>query len=93
MLISIIIVPPLVVNLKALEIKITAKVGTGDKLFGSVSNGDLAEALAKHSVSLDKKFITVQGGLIKRTGKYDSKIRFHRDVVVDFSFEVVAEAN
>ncbi|MDG1063851.1 MAG: 50S ribosomal protein L9 [Flavobacteriaceae bacterium] len=79
-------------KLNGLEVKITAKTGEGDKLFGSVSNGDLAEALAKHSVSLDKKFITVQGGLIKRTGKYDSKIRFHRDVVVDFSFEVVAEA-
>jgi len=80
-------------KLNGLEVKISAKTGEGDKLFGSVSNGDLAEALAKHSVSLDKKFITVQGGLIKRTGKYDSKIRFHRDVVVDFSFEVVAEAN
>jgi large subunit ribosomal protein L9 len=79
-------------KLNGLEVKISAKTGEGDKLFGSVSNGDLAEALAKHSVSLDKKFITVQGGLIKRTGKYDSKIRFHRDVVVDFSFEVVAEA-
>jgi large subunit ribosomal protein L9 len=48
--------------------------------------------LAKNGVSLDKKFISVQGGLIKRTGKYDAKIRFHRDVVVDFSFEVIGEA-
>jgi len=79
-------------KLNGLEVKITAKTGEGDKLFGSVSNGDLSKELAKNGVSLDKKFISVQGGLIKRTGKYDAKIRFHRDVVVDFSFEVIGEA-
>ena len=79
-------------KLNGLEVKITAKTGEGDKLFGSVSNGDLSEELAKNGVSLDKKFISVQGGLIKRTGKYDAKIRFHRDVVADFSFEVIGEA-
>jgi len=79
-------------KLNGLEIKIAAKVGEGDKLFGSVSNADLAEALAANKINLDKKFITVQGGLVKRLGKYDTKIRFHRDVIADFSFDVVAEA-
>lgn len=79
-------------KLNGLEIKIVAKTGEGDKLFGSVSNADLAAALGKEGVELDKKFIIVAGGLIKRTGKYDAKIRFHRDVIVDFSFDVVAEA-
>lgn len=79
-------------KLNGLEIKITAKTGEGDKLFGSVSNADLATALSKEGVEIEKKFITIAGGLIKRTGKYDAKIRFHRDVVTDFSFDVVAEA-
>lgn len=79
-------------KLNGLEVKITAKTGEGDKLFGSVSNADLAEALAKEGVVLDKKYIVVAGGLIKRTGKYDAKIRFHRDVIADFSFDVIAEA-
>jgi len=79
-------------KLNGLEIKITAKAGEGDKLFGSVSNADLAEALAKEGVEIEKKYISIAGGLIKRTGKYDAKIRFHRDVVTDFSFDVVAEA-
>lgn len=79
-------------KLNGLEIKITAKTGEGDKLFGSVSNADLATALSKEGVEIDKKFITIAGGLIKRTGKYDAKIRFHRDVVADFSFDVIAEA-
>ena len=45
--------------LKALELKITAKTGAGDKLFGSVTNGDLAEALAKDGHAIDKKFISI----------------------------------
>jgi large subunit ribosomal protein L9 len=79
-------------KLNGVAIKITAKVGEGDKLFGSVSNANVAEALAANNVNLDKKFISVQGGLIKRVGKYEAKIRFHRDVITDLSFEVVAEA-
>jgi len=78
-------------KLNGLEIKITSKTGEGDKLFGSVSNANLAEALGKEDVTIDKKFITIAGGLIKRTGQYDAKIRFHRDVISNFSFEVVAE--
>ncbi|MFI2742421.1 50S ribosomal protein L9 [Zhouia sp. PK063] len=77
--------------LKAVEIKISAKAGAGDKLFGSVNNADLAEALAKQEVNIDKKFININGGNIKRAGKYNAVIRFHRDVVVDFPFEVVGE--
>jgi len=79
-------------KLNDLELKITAKTGEGDKLFGSVSNANLAEALEKEGIILEKKFITIAGGIIKRTGKYDAKIRFHREVVADLSFDVVAEA-
>lgn len=60
-------------------------------MFGSVSNANLTEALATEGHELEKKFITIAGGLIKRLGKYDAKIRLHRDVVVDLSFEVVEE--
>ncbi|MGJ8666240.1 MAG: 50S ribosomal protein L9 [Patiriisocius sp.] len=74
------------------EFKITAKTGEGDKLFGSVTNGDLAEALAKEGIEIEKKFISVAGGTIKRAGQYDASIRFHREVVSNFTFDVVAEA-
>lgn len=79
-------------KLNGLDIKITAKTGEGDKLFGSVSNADLADALDKAGVSIDKKFIAIAGGIVKRAGQYDSTIRFHRDVISNFAFEVVAEA-
>jgi len=76
--------------LKALEIKISAKVGTGDKLFGSVNNIDLAASLDKSGHSIDKKFINVTGGNVKRLGKYNAVIRLHRDVAVDLPFEIIA---
>ena len=76
--------------LKALEIKIAAKVGSGDKLFGSVNNIDLAAAIEKEGHSIDKKFINVTGGNVKRLGKYNAVIRLHRDVAVDFPFEIIA---
>ena len=76
--------------LKALEIKISAKVGSGDKLFGSVNNIDLAAAIEKEGHSIDKKFINVTGGNVKRLGKYNAIIRLHRDVEVDFPFEIIA---
>ncbi|MEE9407406.1 MAG: 50S ribosomal protein L9 [Polaribacter sp.] len=76
---------------KGYEIKITSKVGSGDKLFGSVNNIDLAAALAKAGTELDKKFIKVVGGSVKRLGKYEAAVRLHRAVVVDITFEVIAE--
>ena len=79
-------------SLKGLELKIPAKTGAGDKLFGSVTTNDLAAALEKEGQTIDKKFISIQGGSVKRTGPYNAQIRLHRDVVVDFPFEVVAEA-
>ena len=77
--------------LKELEVKITAKAGAGDKLFGSVSNIDLAAALEKEGHEIDRKFISIKGGTIKRTGPYDAQIRLHREVIIEFPFEVVAE--
>ena len=75
-------------KLKALEIKITAKAG-GEKLFGSISNIDIAAALENAGHSVDRKFIT--SGLVKRTGKYTATVRLHRDVVVELPYEIVAE--
>jgi large subunit ribosomal protein L9 len=79
-------------KLNGLEIRIAAKAGEGDKLFGSVTNADLASALEKEGVSIDKKYIAIAGGSIKRTGQYEATIRFHRDVISNFTFDVIAEA-
>ena len=77
--------------IKGLEIKITSKVGTGDKLFGSVNNADVAAAFAKAGTEIDRKFIKVVGGSVKRLGKYNASVRLHRAVVAEIIFEVIAE--
>ena len=77
--------------LKGLELKITAKTGEADKLFGSIGNADLADSLAAEGHELEKKFITIAGGLVKRLGKYNATVRLHRDVIVELPFEVVSE--
>jgi large subunit ribosomal protein L9 len=74
--------------LKAIEIKIFAKAG-GEKLFGSITNIDIAAALAKGGQEIDRKFIT--SGIVKRTGKYTASVRLHRDVIVELAYEIVAE--
>jgi large subunit ribosomal protein L9 len=74
--------------LKGLEIKIFAKAG-GEKLFGSITNIDIAEALEKSGQAIERKFIT--SGIVKRIGKYAASIRLHRDVIVELPYEIIAE--
>jgi large subunit ribosomal protein L9 len=80
-------------RISAIQLKLQAKVGAGDKLFGFISNIDIAAALEKQNESIDKKFILVQGGSVKRLGSYTAKVRLHREVIADLAFEVVPEAN
>lgn len=77
-------------KLNGLEVQLSAKVGTGNKLFGSLNNADLADFLGNHGIEIDRKYIQIQGGTIKATGPYLAHIRLHREVNVEFNFEVVA---
>jgi large subunit ribosomal protein L9 len=74
--------------LKALEIKISSKAG-GEKLFGSVTNIDIAAALEAAGQPIERKFIT--SGTVKRLGKYTASVRLHRDVIVELPYEIVAD--
>ncbi|WP_418511507.1 50S ribosomal protein L9 [Corallibacter sp.] len=82
--------------IKALDIKIQAKAtegaSAGDKLFGSVTKLDLVEAFEKEGHTIDKKFINITGGNIKRLGQYNAVIRLHREVTFELPFEVIAQA-
>ncbi|MDA9015575.1 50S ribosomal protein L9 [Flavobacteriaceae bacterium] len=78
-------------EIKALEIQIPSKVGSGDKLFGSVTNADLAQLISAKSSELDKKHISLPGKSIKRLGKYVASIRLHREVSFEFPFEIIPD--
>ncbi len=79
-------------GLEALKIKIAAKAGTSGKIFGSVNEIQIANAIKEqHKFDIDRKDISVDGESIKELGEYIAKIRLHKDVVVDLKFEVYAE--
>lgn len=78
-------------KLMTLDIKISSKVGSGDKLFGSVTAPDLAKAFDTQGYEIEKNAISIPGKTIKRLGSYQARIRLHREVSIQFPFEVIPE--
>ena len=77
--------------LKSISIVIGAKTSSTGKIFGSVNNIQVAEALKEKGFEVDRKQITIKEDSIKEIGKHMAKVKFHREVVVELEFEVVAE--
>lgn len=73
------------------EVKITSKAGASGKLFGSVNNATIAEELAKQGIDVDKKYLKVPGGNIKRVGKYTINVRLHRGVEAELNVEIIGD--
>lgn len=80
----------IVQKLKITKLALKVKVGTGNKLFGSINNQNLSEEFLKLGIKIDKKYIKIPGNKIKKIGKYSAKIRLHRFVEEEFEFEVVS---
>jgi len=78
-------------KLKAIVITVGAKTSTTGKIFGSVNNIQVAEALREKGFEVDRKQILIKEDSIKEIGKHTARVKFHRDVIVDFEFEVIAE--
>lgn len=78
-------------KLTALKVSIGAKTSTTGKIFGSVNNIQLAEAISAQGFEIDRKQITIPKDGVKEVGSYTAKIKLHREVIVDFDFEVVSE--
>lgn len=78
-------------KLKNKEIKVGAKTSSKGKIFGSVTNIQLADAINKKGFDIDRKKISIVQKEVKEIGKYDAVIKLHRDVKVELNFEVVSE--
>ena len=79
-------------QIKNKEIKIGAKTSTTGKIFGSVNTIQIAEALAKKGIEVDRKNITIENeNNIKEVGKYNATIKLYKDVKATIEFEVVSE--
>jgi large subunit ribosomal protein L9 len=76
-------------RIEALPVKVAAKAGQSGRLFGAVSNGDIAEAVkAAGGPELDKRKIEVKQA-VKSLGSYEATVRLHADVAATLKFEVV----
>jgi len=77
---------------EALELKEKlAKTSSTGKIFGSVNNIQLSEALQKQGYNIERKNILVKGDTIKEVGEYNAKIKLHKEVEFDLTFIVVSE--
>ncbi len=74
-------------DLSAMTLSIEAQAGEEDKLFGSVTSKDIAEAIAQQGVEVDRRKILLEEP-IKRLGIYEVSIKLHQDVTAFLNVEV-----
>lgn len=78
--------------LEGLKLTIGAKASESGKIFGSVNNIQIANAIKEASnLEIDRKQIALSEENIKELGEYQAKVRLHKEVVVEVPFTVVAE--
>ena len=78
--------------LEGLSLRIPAKAASTGKIYGSVNNVQIANAIKEaKGIEIDRKHILVDDDTIKEVGSYKAKVRLHKDVTVEISFEVFAE--
>ncbi|MDR1938405.1 MAG: 50S ribosomal protein L9 [Tannerellaceae bacterium] len=80
----------LATKLEGISLTIGAKTSSSGTIFGSVSNIQLAEALAKQGIEIDRKIIYIKDP-VKEVGNYKAQVKLHKDISVEISFEVVSE--
>lgn len=73
------------------KIKIGAKTSSTGKIFGSVNTIQLAEAISKKGIEVDRKKISIKENNVKEVGTYTAVIKLHREVKIELPFEVVSE--
>lgn len=79
-------------KLEGLMVQVTQKAGVDGKLFGSVTNVDISEALKKQGFEVPKASIRMPAGPLKAIGDYPLKLSLHADVVVSITVSVLGEA-
>ncbi len=78
--------------LQSVTLKVGAKAGTSGKIFGSVNNIQIADAIKEQfKFDIDRKKIAVDGESVKELGTYTAKVHLHKEIQFNISFEVIAE--
>lgn len=78
--------------LEGLKLQIPAKAAATGKIFGSVNNIMIANAIKEATgIEVDRKNIVLNEDAVKEVGEYKAKLRLHKEVAVDIDFNVYAE--
>ena len=78
-------------KLEGMKIDIAQKAGVDGRLFGSVTNADISEALAKQGLMVKKAEIRMPQGPLKHVGEYPVTLQLHTDVPAHITVHVIAE--
>ncbi|WP_332848213.1 50S ribosomal protein L9 [Massilia sp. S19_KUP03_FR1] len=78
-------------KLSGMTVTIGQKAGVDGRLFGSVTNSDIAEALTKQGFAVEKAQVRLPTGPLKTTGEHPVAVALHTDVVVEITIAVVGE--
>ena len=79
-------------KLNGMTVTIAQKAGVDGRLFGSVTNFDIAEALTKQGFAVEKAQVRMPTGPLKTTGEHPVSVALHTDVVAEITIAVVGEA-
>jgi large subunit ribosomal protein L9 len=80
-------------QLKGKTVRIAQKAGVDGRLFGSVTNADIAEALGKMGLAVQKSQVRLPNGPLKTVGEHPVSVAPHTDVVAEVTVHVVAQAD
>ncbi|VAW67055.1 LSU ribosomal protein L9p [hydrothermal vent metagenome] len=78
-------------QLEALAISITSKAGSEGKLFGSVGNMDIADAIVAAGVAVEKKEVRLPTGPLRTAGEYEVELHLHTDVNATVKLTIIGE--
>ncbi len=73
-------------------VTLTQKAGVDGRLFGSVTNHDIAEALQAQSMDVAKAQVRMPNGPLKAAGEYTVNVHLHTDVEVELAIHIVGDA-
>jgi len=78
-------------KLAGMTVQISQKAGVDGRLFGSVTNADIAEAVTKQGFPVEKGQVRMPQGPLKTVGDYTIAVALHTDVVVEIHVSVLGE--
>ncbi len=80
-------------RLSGTRVEVTEKAGVDGRLFGSVTNADIADNLRKQGFAIEKAMVRLPAGPLKTIGETTVEVALHTEVVVEVTVSVAGETN